>query len=117
RLTSTTEPAGESLSLSAAGNSGSFIGSITTSTGSAQADGKLEIANNDTITVSYVDSSAGVTRTATARADLVAPVITSVTVTNGFGAATVLWNTDEPATAIVRYGTNTASGTFTLSMT
>jgi hypothetical protein len=58
------------------------------------------------IQTDYIDTSAGETRTATARGDLLPPVISGVGTSNSFGKAVVFWQTDEPATSIVRYGTN-----------
>jgi hypothetical protein len=60
----------------------------------------------------YQDLAPAATRTATARADLLPPVITSVTVTNRFGRETISWQTDEPATSLVFYGTNNLNLSF-----
>ncbi len=109
---STTETNAESLLLSAAGVGGSFTGTIATATGPAIIDGRLQITNNDQIEVTYFDISANADRIASARADLVAPVLQAVYVTNDFGQAVVSWLSDEPGTSIVRYGTNaTLTGT------
>jgi hypothetical protein len=104
---SSTEVNGEILLLRATSIPGSFTGAIATVTGPPAADSRLQISHNDTITAVYQD--AGIPRTATARADLVPPVITSVTSTNEFGMTVVSWNTDEPADGIVRFNTNSAS--------
>ncbi len=117
RASSTTETNGESVLLPAAGISGSFAGAIATATGPAVQDGRLQIANNDAIQVAYFDVSAGSNRVATARADLLPPVLQAVYVTNAFGQAVVSWLSDEPATSIVYYGTNPAFATMTLSVT
>jgi subtilisin family serine protease len=103
---STTEILGENYTLNASGSSGTFTGTVATLTGAAIADGKLQIAHNNTIEVRYFDASTGTNQTATARADLVAPVITSVATTNEFGQTLVSWVTDEPANSVVRYNTN-----------
>jgi hypothetical protein len=42
--------------------------------------------------------------------DTTAPVISAVSATPGDGGASVTWNTDEPATRLVEYGTTTAYG-------
>ena len=55
---STTEPAGETYVLHAAGNYGAFTGAVATVVGAAAVDGKLEIHNGDAIEADYVDSSA-----------------------------------------------------------
>ena len=62
--------------------------------------------DNNTIEARYNDVSAGVFRIATARADLLPPVISGVTVTNQFGRPIIRWTTDEPATTRVDFGTN-----------
>ena len=103
---STTEPAGETLVLQASGSSGTFTGALATATGVATADGVLQIAHHDTIEARYFDASAGMYRTATARGDLVAPVLTAVVVSNEFSQTLITWQTDEPANSVVRYSLN-----------
>ena len=105
-ITSSTETNGEPLTLTASGPLGVFTNNISVVTGSAAPDGQLQVAHGDTIEASYQDASPTSARTATARADLVPPVLMNVSVTNRFGKMVVSWDTDEPATAIVRYGTN-----------
>jgi hypothetical protein len=112
-LKSTTELAGETFALHSAGNYGAFTGAVATASGPAVVDGKLEIHNGDTIEADYVDSS-GATRIATASADLVPPAVSGVTATADLGVITISWQTSEPATSIVRYGTNL---TFNLATT
>jgi hypothetical protein len=107
---STIEPAGENVVLRAFGSSGVFTNTMATATGAAVSDGRLQIAHGNTITATYQDVSAGITRTATALADLVPPVITGVSATNRFGRAVVLWSTDEPANGRVFFGTNSSLG-------
>ena len=109
-LRSTAESAGEIIVLQAAGGSGVFTNSVATATGSAVSDGRLQIAHGNLIEGTYQDASAGVTRTATATADLIGPVITNVGVTNRFGRAVILWTTDEYANGRVFFGTNAALG-------
>ncbi|MHB8521985.1 MAG: S8 family serine peptidase [Limisphaerales bacterium] len=105
-ITSTTQTNGLTLTLSAFGTFGVFTGSVATAAGPAVADGRLHVSDGDTIEATYQDLVPVTTRTATAVADLVPPGLTAVTETNHFGRAYVAWQTDEPATAIVRYGTN-----------
>lgn len=105
-IASTLQPAPLALTLTADGGTGVFTGGVATATAPAGAAGKLHLAHGDTITATYSDASAGVTRAATAIADLLPPVITAVTTTNQFGSMIVRWNTDEPADSVVRYGTN-----------
>ena len=112
-LKSTTEPVGETFVLRAAGGYGAFTGAVATVAGAAAVDGKLEIHNGDAIEADYVDSS-GVKRVATAVADLVPPVISGVSASIDLGVITLTWQTTEPSTSIVRYGTNS---TFNLAVT
>jgi len=106
----TTQSDDEGIVLTASGTSGVFTGVVATATGSASADGILQIAHNDQIQVDYFDASAGVTRIAYAVADLAPPALNAVTSTTEFGVTTIAWTTDEPATSILRYGTNSTLG-------
>ncbi len=94
------------VSLSASGHYGAFTSAVATVTGTAGA-GQIQIANGDQLEAIYLDSS-GVARSATAVADLLPPNISSVTSTADVGVLAVTWHTDEPATSIVHYGTNSA---------
>ena len=73
-------------------------------------DGVLTVAPGDTITVHYVDAldcdgAAGVTYSATAGLDCVAPVISNVFSSDVTGnSAVIQWLTDDPATSVVHYG-------------
>lgn len=105
---SATEQLGQPVTLRAtAPNSISFTGAIATATGTATADSSLQIAHGNWIRVEYFDVSEQVTSVANAVADLVAPVITNVSVTNQFGQILVRWTTQEPANSVVRFNTNT----------
>jgi hypothetical protein len=112
-LKSTTEPAAETFTLHASGSYGAFTGAVATVVGSASVDGKLEVHNGDAIEADYVDSF-GIKRVATALADLVPPVISGVSSSTDLGVITISWQTTEPASSIVRYGTNF---TFNLAVT
>src|SRR3989454_3748244 len=114
---STTETNGETVLLHASSSSGSFTGAIATATGPAAVDGKLQVANNNTIEVSYFDASLGITRVASARADLLPPVLTNPSVTNAYGQTFISWSSGEPANAIVRFGTNASIASLTLAVT
>jgi len=105
-LRSTTETAGEAITLRAAGGSGVFTASVATATGSVSSNGRLEVQHGDTIEATYQDADPPATRRFTARADLQPPVISNVDATFDFGRIIVSWNTDEDANGIVRYGTN-----------
>jgi subtilisin family serine protease len=117
RVVSTTEPTGEAIVLNAASTSGVFTGAIATATGPTAADGRLQIANNDSIQVIYTDASASTNREATAVADLVPPVVSTPGAANSFGQEIVTWSSDEPATSIIRYGTNATLAGLNLAVT
>ena len=104
---STTEKNGEVLTLRPSGASGVYTGTVATAKamGQATADGRLQIAHQDVIEAVYQDASSG-THKATAVADLLPPVIASVTATNQFGQMVVSWATDEPANSVVRFDSN-----------
>jgi hypothetical protein len=104
-LTSTSEPAGQNIVLPAAGGYGAFTGAVMTVTGSAAPAGELLLHNGDTITARYTDS-AGVNHSATATADLIPPVISGVGQSIDLGVITITWQTSEPASSTVFYGTN-----------
>ncbi|MGZ5544354.1 MAG: choice-of-anchor J domain-containing protein, partial [Limisphaerales bacterium] len=104
-LKSTTETTPLSLHLLASGNIGVFTGAVATATGPVANDNKLQVANGDTITAAYQDTSPNELVEATRLVDLIPPIISSVGATNRFGNELVSWTTDEPASGIVRYGT------------
>ena len=110
-ISSTAEPGGETVQLLESGpNTAIFTGTIQTRPVPAVAgNGNLEISDGDTIRATYYDADDGtgasVNRTATAVADLTAPVISGITVSAiGQDAATVSWTTNEPVATAVRYG-------------
>jgi len=105
-LSSTTETNGLIVTLPASGTAGAFTNIVPTAAGPAAADAVLQIGHDDMIQALYQDASPGGVRAATALADLVPPVLTGVGETNLLGKSVISWNTDEPATAVVRYGTN-----------
>lgn len=102
-----TDPEVVSLSETAPG-SGVFTGSIDTSYGPLQPNGVLEVSDGDIINVSYFDSSPRPrTIWKLAVVDGSPPVITNVRaidITNA--AATITWETDEPSSSNVYYGTD-----------
>jgi hypothetical protein len=112
-LKSTTELAGENFVLHSAGSYGALTGAVATVVGPATVDGQLEIHEGDTIEADYGDN-AGTIRVATAAADLLPPALSGVTATIDLGVITITWQTTEPASSIVRYGTNL---TFSLAVT
>ena len=108
-VTSGTETNGLTKILFPASTNGVFTGSVATATGPAVNDAMLQIANGDFIRAIYFDANAAANRYALAQADLIPPVLTSVGATNAFGQVVVSWQSDEPATSIVRFGTNAAN--------
>jgi hypothetical protein len=110
-LTNTTQLTGLALALLAANPRGMFTGAVATALLPTAGDGRLHIAHGDAISAAYFDASASQFRTASAVADLVPPSISAVATTNEFGSAVITWQTDEPATSLVRFGTNASLGT------
>jgi subtilisin family serine protease len=107
----------ETVTLTESGpGTGIFVGSLPTSTALAvPGDGTLQVVGGDAITVTYLDADDGeggpVIATATATVDLVAPILSGVSVPSiGQGGATVTWTTNEPTSGTVRYGTTPALG-------
>ncbi len=109
-VTSDTEPAGEPLPLLAAGNGGAFTNAVATVTGPAATDGRIQVSNGDTLTVSYQDVAPALLRTTTADIDLVPPTLTSILAETRFGRLQITWTSDEPADSIVEYGPTPALG-------
>lgn len=109
-VASTSDPVGVNVLLTEIGaETADFRGSIGLGT-------TLAVANGDTVTLTYQDADTGSgspgTVTSTATIDCVGPVISSVsTPTILPRTATVTFNTSEPASGLVRYGS--ACGTFT----
>ncbi|MCX8155213.1 MAG: S8 family serine peptidase [Verrucomicrobiae bacterium] len=111
RIHSATETNGEPVTLTSAGTTGLFTGAVATATGPAASDTRLQLSHGDWIEARYFDASANVTRTATAQADFVPPVISAPGVTNRLGRMIISWTTDEPASGAVFFGTNLARAT------
>ncbi len=112
KVSSTTESQPETVTLTqTASGSGNYVGSIATATTpAANGDGVLSVSHGDTLAVEYVDADDGaggtnVTRSDTAAADCFAPVIANVHAVNVTDTqATIVWDTDEPATSSVTWG-------------
>ncbi len=111
-LSSGTEVVPEPLSLTETpAGSGRFQGAISTLLGSpVGGDGKISVANDDTINVHYVDASScgapNVPVNKSATIDCSSPAITNVYALPGNGRATLGWNTSEAASGILHYGTS-----------
>ncbi|MBN1295369.1 hypothetical protein JXA80_01225, partial [bacterium] len=89
---------------------------ITTDIGSPAADGVLQVASGDTITVEYTDDNYGgggpMTVTDQAAVDCTAPIISNVMISEiSESSFLVTWDTDEAATTGVHYGETTGLGT------
>jgi subtilisin-like proprotein convertase family protein len=111
-VSSTQEAAPESLLLSESpAGSGAFVGSIPTTALPAAADGKISGADGSIVTFTYQDASACGLLNATAQRavplDCGPPVITNVRAEAITGSSADLkWDTHEPATTFVTYGTS-----------
>ena len=110
-VASATETVPETVVLTESpAGSGRFQGTVATQLGAPIAgDGKISVVDGDSISVRYVDLSscgtpnANVVKTATI--DCSVPAIANVSATVGNGQATIAWETNEPASGIVHYGT------------
>jgi subtilisin family serine protease len=115
-MTSTTEPAGEWITLTeTAVDSGDFEGPITLDAASQAGDGTLGAADGDLISVTYHDANDGQGNTRvstfTSTAECAAPAIGNVTVTAiSSTRAEVTWTTDEPATSRLDFGADASLG-------
>ena len=106
QISSTTEGTPEVITLTETGaNTGLFVGTINLVSGSAVADGVLQVANGNQISA----YNAGVNKTAVATVDTVAPTISSLTSTPRSNSADIKWTTNEAATTEVLFGTSSTS--------
>jgi len=110
-VTSGTEVVPESLVLTESpSGSGQFQGAITTLRGPAvNGDGKISVADGDSVGVQYVDASScgapNVPVSRTASVDCSTPEIANVHAVPGTGTATITWDTSESTSGVVHYGT------------
>ncbi len=109
-VSSTLDPMGEVITLNEVGvESGIFQGSVQFTTGSPGA-GQVQIANGDTVTVTYTDADDGhgginIQKTDTATIDCVPPVISNVIISwISSHTAQIYWETNELATSTITYG-------------
>ena len=122
-MTSTSEPTGEWISLTANDvDSPIFEGSITLQPGPPGEDGVLSAGPLDLITVTYYDADDGLgestVATYTATADCVAPEIQDLQVTAISSTRAVIeWTTDEPATSRVEFGPDASLGSVVEDLT
>ncbi len=116
-VASTSEPAGETVTLTETGAMTSvFEGTLTLS--ETDGTGVLLVAEGDTVTVTYVDEDNGegqqVNVTAEAVVDCTAPMISDVLATNVEARdATITFSTNEAAQGVVHYGTSCGNLNFT----
>ncbi len=110
-LKSGPEASGEVFTLFETGSgSGVFRGTVATSPDAPGVDGALQTVHDDQIVAEYVDANDGlggvnVVKTSFAATDCASPFASnsapsSVTETSAW----IAWTTDEPSTAVVRYG-------------
>jgi hypothetical protein len=116
-VSSSTEPYGETVTLTETGpNTSIFTGSIATSAGApVPGNGILEARDGDLLTATYHDANDGTGSPAvsfkTAVADCAAPGVTSIQVTNITDeSANVSVTTTEPSTIHLVWGTTPALG-------
>ena len=103
----------ETATLSEVGGaSGIFNGTFPCAPGSSTpGNGTLEVADPDTLTVSYSDASPAGVRTDTAQIDGIPPVFSNVLASACNGRSVeITWDTDEIATSTVHWGETTAYG-------
>ncbi len=110
-LKSGPEASGETFTLFETGSgSGVFRGTIATSPGAPGADGALQTVHDDQIVAEYVDANDGlggvnVVKTSSAATDCASPFASNISPNNVTETtAWIAWTTDEPSTAVVRYG-------------
>jgi hypothetical protein len=112
-VTSTSDPAGKSLSLNETNiDSSVFAGTISLSDTNPPPPGKLLVKGGDIITAEFIDYAPvpPETRTAIARIDNSSPALWNISVVPQVDVATVYLDTDEIANAKVLYGNTTSLG-------
>jgi hypothetical protein len=116
-VSSGAEPYGEAVVLTETGpNTAQFTGSIPTSPGApVPGNGILEARNGEPLTATYHDADDGTGLSAvsfqSATADCAAPGVTAVSVTDITDESVIVrWNTSEPASGRVDWGTTPALG-------
>ncbi|MCP3978265.1 MAG: S8 family serine peptidase [bacterium] len=116
RVTSTSEPAGEWLTLTElTADNARFEGTIPLDAGAAAADGQLSASDGDLISVTYYDADDGNGESrvdsTTSLADCSGPMIRNLRVLSVTSTrADIEWTTTEPATSRVEYGLSAGLG-------
>ncbi len=104
------EPTPEALTMPENGSSGVFKGTIETDAGTPAADGKIQVADGDTVVATYIDADDGegginVPKTDETAIDCRAPAITDVRSEDiDDSSAWIRWSTDEVSDSEVDYG-------------
>lgn len=113
-VTSTTDTGGEMITLVETGpQTATFDAQVVVN--AAGGSGVVQVANGDTLTLTYIDADngmggTGVLVTSTATIDCVPAVVSSVVVSNILPrSARITFTTDEPATSVVRIGSGCGS--------
>ncbi len=108
-VTSATEPAGETVSLT--GSNGIFTGTLQLSPfDGAGGDGTLQVSNGDQIEATYSDASPVAALVARAQVAIEPPIVTAVDADVQGAGVLVSWTTDRNASSKVYYGTTPALG-------
>jgi hypothetical protein len=117
-VSSSSETTPETVTLTESGPAtAQFTGTLTTSGGAViNGDGVLQVANGDVVTVTYHDANDGTGHAAVilkdTTADCSGPSISNVRVTGLTDASGVVqWDTNEPGTSRVEWGSTPALGT------
>jgi len=117
-VTSLTETTPEPVLLTETGPDTSiFKGNIQLEPGTPSSDGIIQVSVTDEITVMYYEDSPSGTETDTAAVDGIVPVIAGGPAAApfiefyGYTGVTISWQTDEPTTSTVYYGTTALLGT------
>jgi fibronectin type 3 domain-containing protein len=115
-VTSTSESETEEILLTETGlSTGEFAGTIMTDPGEPIPDGMIQVKDGDAITVTYHDADDGAGSLAIAfemsTADCIGPGFSNITFNdNPPFAFSISWNTSEPATSRLDYGTTPSLG-------
>jgi len=107
------ERSGESstIALSATPTPGLFRGSLfLVRTNQPAGAARLRVADGDTITAEYNDSSTSSKILASAEVDLSPPGISNIVATPDYENGIITWDTDEPTDALVQFGESTFLG-------
>jgi hypothetical protein len=110
-ISSLKEPTPEPVTLDETSIKGIFSGSISMSLGTPKKDGILQVSDNDTLLVEYLETLPAGTRLATSHVDAKLPKISNVRVSDiTIDTVTIHWTTDELASSNVTYGPSKALG-------